>query len=100
MRGECVTASQQLHIACMNFEARVSQESSSSGVEMSALEKQLKNKLKEVMQLQGCWDAEKVELNSRWGHLQICLLILTWLVFFWEQQRLGMLYAVLQYKDQ
>ena len=71
MRGECVTASRQLHIACMNLEAKVTQESTSSGVEMSALERQLKDKLKEAMQLQGRWDAEKVELNSRLSLLQI-----------------------------
>lgn len=65
MRGECVAAGRQLHVACMNLEARVTQESTSSGVEMSALERQLKDKLKEAMQLQGRWDAEKVELNSR-----------------------------------
>lgn len=65
MRGECVVASRQLHVACMNLEAKVTQESTSSGVEMSALERQLKDKLKEAMQLQGRWDAEKVELNSR-----------------------------------
>lgn len=71
MRGECVAASQQLHVACMNMEARVTQESTSSGAEMSALERQLRVKLKEAMQLQGRWDAEKVELNSRWSHFQM-----------------------------
>lgn len=65
MRGECVTASRQLYVACMNLEARVTHESTFSGMEMSALEGQLKDKLKEAMQLQGRWDAEKVELNSR-----------------------------------
>ncbi|XP_032382850.1 rootletin [Etheostoma spectabile] len=65
MRGECVAASRQLNVACMNLEVRVTQESTSSGVEMSALERQLKDKLKEAMQLQGRWDAEKVDLNSR-----------------------------------
>lgn len=65
MRAECVAASQQLHVASMNLEAKVTQESTSSGVDMSALERQLKDKLKDVMQLQGRWDAEKVELNSR-----------------------------------
>ncbi|KAI9542517.1 hypothetical protein NQZ68_019199 [Dissostichus eleginoides] len=65
MRGECGTASRQLHVACMNLEARVTQESTSSGVEMSALESQLKEKLKEAMQLQGRWDTEKVKLNSK-----------------------------------
>lgn len=65
MRGECVAASRQLHVACITLEAKVTHESTSSGVEMSAVERQLKDKLKEVMQLQGRWDAEKVELNSR-----------------------------------
>lgn len=64
MRSECVAAIRQLQLACMNLEARVTQEST-SGLEMSVLERQLKDKLKEAMQLQGCWNAEKVELNSR-----------------------------------
>lgn len=65
MRGEYVTASRQLHVACTSLEAKVTKESTTSSVEMSAVERQLKDKLKEVMQLQGRWDAEKVELNSR-----------------------------------
>lgn len=65
MRREYVAASQQLHVACMNIEAKVTQESTSSGVDMSDLEGRLKDKLKEAMQLQCRWDAEKVELNSR-----------------------------------
>lgn len=65
IHGECVTAIRQLHVACINVEARVTQANTSSGVEVSALERQLKDKLKEVMQLQGRWNAEKVELNSR-----------------------------------
>ena len=65
MRGECVAVSQQLHVACANLGARVMEESTCSGVEMSVLEMQLKDKLKEAMQLQVRWDTEKVELNSR-----------------------------------
>ncbi|TNN74186.1 Rootletin [Liparis tanakae] len=65
MRGECVAVGRQLHVACMATEASVTLESTSSGVEMSTLDRQLKDKLKEAMQLQGRWDAEKVELNSR-----------------------------------
>ncbi|XP_034387086.1 rootletin [Cyclopterus lumpus] len=65
IRGECVATGRQLHVACMTTEAKVTQESTSSGVEMSTLDRQLKDKLKEAMQLQGRWDAEKVELNSR-----------------------------------
>lgn len=65
MHVECVAVSRQLHLACMTLETRVTQESTSSGVDMSVLERQLKDKLKEAMQLQGRWNAEKVELNSR-----------------------------------
>ncbi|KAK5930141.1 hypothetical protein CgunFtcFv8_026404 [Champsocephalus gunnari] len=65
MRGECGAASRQLHVACMDLEARVTQESTSSGVEVSALESQLKDTLTEAMQLQGRWDTERVELNSK-----------------------------------
>lgn len=65
IRGECVAVGRQLHVACMTTEASVTLESTSSGVEMSTMDRQLKDKLKEAMQLQGRWDAEKVELNSR-----------------------------------
>lgn len=65
MREECVTTSRQLHVACITLEARVTHQSTSSGVEAPAVERQLKTKLAEVMTLQGRWDAEKVELNSR-----------------------------------
>lgn len=65
MREECVTTSRQLHVACITLEARVTQKSASSGLEVSAVERQLKAKLTEVMKLQGRWDAEKVELKSR-----------------------------------
>ncbi|XP_068447240.1 rootletin isoform X3 [Clinocottus analis] len=65
MRGECVAAGRQLHVTSMTTEVKVTQESTSRGLDMSTLERQLKDKLKEAMQLQGRWDAEKVELNSR-----------------------------------
>nr|XP_061790393.1 rootletin-like [Nerophis lumbriciformis] len=63
MRSECATACQQLLFACRHLEA--TQESAPDGAEVSLLERQLKDKLREAMQLQGRWDAEKVELNSR-----------------------------------
>ncbi|KAM9391072.1 uncharacterized protein ACWYII_034158, partial [Salvelinus alpinus] len=65
IRGECVTASRSLHAACMSLEARVTPHIAPSGLEVSELERQLRDKLREAMQLQGRWDAEKVELNSR-----------------------------------
>ncbi|XP_061636081.1 rootletin isoform X2 [Phyllopteryx taeniolatus] len=65
MRGECAAADQLFRAACRHLEARATQESASGGEEVSVLEQQLKDKLREAMQLQGRWDAEKVELNSR-----------------------------------
>ncbi|XP_053708808.1 rootletin isoform X2 [Synchiropus splendidus] len=65
MQGECATGMQQILLAFMDVNSRASVDGTSSGVEVSALERQLREKLKEAMQLQGRWDAEKVELNSR-----------------------------------
>ncbi|XP_077463717.1 centrosome-associated protein CEP250-like [Stigmatopora argus] len=63
MRSECTVACQKLLLACRHLEA--TRESTSDGAKVSLLERQLKDKLREAMQLQGRWDAEKVELNSR-----------------------------------
>uniref|UniRef100_A0A3P8URD3 Ciliary rootlet coiled-coil, rootletin family member 2 n=1 Tax=Cynoglossus semilaevis TaxID=244447 RepID=A0A3P8URD3_CYNSE len=65
MRGEFVAVRQQLRSVCMSLEARAVQNSTSSGAEISALEKQLRDKLKEALQHQSQWDTEKVRLNSR-----------------------------------
>uniref|UniRef100_A0A8C9T5T2 BTB domain-containing protein n=1 Tax=Scleropages formosus TaxID=113540 RepID=A0A8C9T5T2_SCLFO len=65
MRIECVAVSHRLYAACKSLEDRLSLHSAPNGQEVSLLEKQLKDKLKEAMQLQAHWGAEKVELNSR-----------------------------------
>ncbi|KAM9831297.1 uncharacterized protein crocc2 [Neosynchiropus ocellatus] len=65
MQGECATSTKRILLAFTDVNSRASVDSSESAVEVSALERQLKEKLKEAMQLQGRWDAEKVELNSR-----------------------------------
>ncbi|KAL1023371.1 hypothetical protein UPYG_G00039950 [Umbra pygmaea] len=65
MRGECVTLSHCLHLACMSLETSVSPYSTPSGLEVSELERKLRDTLRDTMQLQGRWDTEKVELNSR-----------------------------------
>ncbi|XP_028300551.1 rootletin [Gouania willdenowi] len=65
MRGECIAAGHKLSSACLNLETRLTQESTCSGVEIPALERQLKDKLKDTMKLQARWDAEKIELNTR-----------------------------------
>uniref|UniRef100_A0AAV2KTB0 Rootletin-like coiled-coil domain-containing protein n=1 Tax=Knipowitschia caucasica TaxID=637954 RepID=A0AAV2KTB0_KNICA len=64
MRGECVGVSRELHGVCLNLEASFVKESTPCGEE-SEPELQLRRKLKDAMQLQGRWDAEKVELSSR-----------------------------------
>lgn len=65
MRGEYVSVSRKLHMACMNLEAAVGKKNASTGLEVSALERQLKDKLREAMQLQACFNVEKMEFNSR-----------------------------------
>ncbi|KAG7268547.1 hypothetical protein CRUP_015838 [Coryphaenoides rupestris] len=69
MRGDCVAAGRQLQLSCVSLEARARQDSASSGVEVTTLQTQLREKLRDAMQLQGHWDAEKVELNSRIAEL-------------------------------
>ena len=67
MRGECVAAGRQLQLSVASLGARARQDRASSGVELTALQAQLREKLREAMQLQGRWDAEKLELNSRYS---------------------------------
>lgn len=65
MRGEYASVSKRLHAACVNLEAAISEQNASTGLEVSTMEKQLRDKLREVMQLQACFNVEKMELNSR-----------------------------------
>lgn len=65
MRGEYVLVSRRLHAACSNLEAAVSEQNASTGLEVSALERQLRDKLREAMQLQAVFNVEKMEFNSR-----------------------------------
>lgn len=72
MRAECAVAGRRLHMACVNLEASTSQPCSPVSSGVSALENQLRDKLREAMQLQARFDAEKVELNSRYN-MSVCL---------------------------
>lgn len=72
MRAECAVAGRRLHTACVNLEANMNQPCTPASSGVSALQKQLRDKLKEAMQLQARFDAEKVELNSRYN-MSICL---------------------------
>ncbi|GAA6105892.1 rootletin isoform X1, partial [Tachysurus ichikawai] len=65
MRGEYASMSRRLHAACMSLEAVESEKNASTGLEVSALERQLKDKLREAMQLQAHFNIEKMEFNSR-----------------------------------
>ncbi|RVE73900.1 hypothetical protein OJAV_G00035780 [Oryzias javanicus] len=63
MLAECAAVSRLLRAACTGLEARLAEESACGRV--TVLEMQLREKLKEAMQLQAGWDAQKVQLNSR-----------------------------------
>lgn len=65
IRGEYASVSRRLHVACINLDAAVSEQNTSTGLEVSTLERQLRDKLKEAMQLQAHFNVEKMEFNSR-----------------------------------
>ncbi|KAF7243275.1 putative ciliary rootlet coiled-coil protein 2 [Varanus komodoensis] len=52
----------RLHTACLNLDSNLRLSESSSAC---LLEKQLREKVREMIQLQSRWDGEKAELNSR-----------------------------------
>lgn len=63
----------RLHAACLNLDShlRLSASSAAGAREPQALrgawlEQQLQDKVREMLQLQGRWDAEKVALQARW----------------------------------
>lgn len=55
-------ASRRLQTACLNLDSNLRLSESSS---TCLLEKQLREKVREMIQLQSRWDGEKAELNSR-----------------------------------
>lgn len=62
----------RLQTACLNLDSnlRLSENSAACSLEKQALqgarlEQQLREKVREMIQLQSRWDGEKVELNSR-----------------------------------
>lgn len=80
MRGEYASVSRRLQAACMNLEAAINEQNASTGLEVSAIEKQLRDKLREVMQHQAHFNVEKMELNSRsvWQRVSHYVLSRTW----------------------
>ena len=62
---DCIAVIKELYEACKNTETRTTQESAPNGEEESTLMQEQSHKLQDVLKLQGRWDAERVELNSR-----------------------------------
>lgn len=73
MRADTARTARRLHTACLNLDSnlRLSASGTAEAREQQALrgawlEQQLGGKVREMLQLQGRWDAEKVALQARW----------------------------------
>ncbi|XP_049744604.1 ciliary rootlet coiled-coil protein 2 isoform X2 [Elephas maximus indicus] len=62
MRAEAARTARRLHTACLNLDPNLQLSAHSAA---GALEQQLRDKVQEMLALQGCWDAEKVALQAR-----------------------------------
>uniref|UniRef100_UPI001658CED4 putative ciliary rootlet coiled-coil protein 2 n=1 Tax=Halichoerus grypus TaxID=9711 RepID=UPI001658CED4 len=62
MRAEAARMAWRLQTACLNLDSNLRL---SAGSEAGALERQLRDKVQEMLQLQSRWDAEKVALQAR-----------------------------------
>ncbi|XP_051846433.1 rootletin-like [Antechinus flavipes] len=78
MKSDLARTARRLHTACLNLDSnlRLSDSHVLSSVEKQArysarLEQQLRDKVREMIQLQSRWDGEKVELNSRLTELTL-----------------------------
>lgn len=73
MQAEAARTARRLHTACLNLNSnlQLSASSAAGALERQALqgawlEQQLRDKVREMLQLQGRWDTEKVALQTRW----------------------------------
>lgn len=73
MRAEAARTAWRLQTACLNLDSnlRLSASSGEGAREQQAsqaarLQRQLRDKVREMLQLQGRWDTEKVALQARW----------------------------------
>lgn len=73
MQAEAARTARRLHTACLNLNSNLQLSASSvaGALERQALqgawlEQQLRDKVREMLQLQGRWDTEKVALQARW----------------------------------
>ncbi|XP_064143449.1 ciliary rootlet coiled-coil protein 2 [Loxodonta africana] len=62
MRAEAARTARRLHTACLNLDPNLRLSAHSAA---GAQEQQLRDKVQEMLALQGCWDAEKVALQAR-----------------------------------
>ncbi|XP_053453751.1 ciliary rootlet coiled-coil protein 2 isoform X2 [Nycticebus coucang] len=62
MQADVARTAQCLHMACLNLDSNLQLSASST---TSILGQQLRDKVGEMLQLQSCWDAEKVALQAR-----------------------------------
>lgn len=63
MRAEVARTAGRLQTACLNLDSTLRLAASSAA---GALEQRLRDQVRETLQLQGRWDAEKVALQARW----------------------------------
>ncbi|XP_056663987.1 ciliary rootlet coiled-coil protein 2 isoform X2 [Monodelphis domestica] len=78
MKSDLARTARRLQTACLNLNSnlRLSESKAFSSLEKQTrnsvwLEQQLRDKVREMIQLQSRWDAEKVELNSRLTELTL-----------------------------
>ncbi|KAM6178477.1 ciliary rootlet coiled-coil protein 2 [Rhynchocyon petersi] len=62
MRVDVARTAQRLRVACQHVDSNLRLSARAS---TSSLEQQLRDKVREMLALQGCWDAEKVALQAR-----------------------------------
>lgn len=64
MQADAAKTARRLHTACLNLDSSLRL---AAGSAHSALEQRLRDKVQDMLQLQGRWDAEKVALQARWA---------------------------------
>lgn len=74
MRANAARTARHLHVACLNLDSNLRLAADHTA---SALEQRLGEQIRETLQLQGRWDAEKVALQARWApargsHSPVC----------------------------
>lgn len=63
MRVDAARTAGRLHTACVHLDSALRREARGS----PGPDGHMRHKVRELLQLQGCWDAEKVALQARWA---------------------------------